>query len=555
MSFQQRRGLYAIAAMLLGLAATPEARAQPPAGQVSLTDGLITGAAVDGLVIQFLGIRYAAPPVGELRWKPPQPPKPWSGVEPHVTAGPSCPQTAEAAAYVGTASINEDCLNLDVYMPLHSVSLSPPAKQRPVMVWFYGGSFAEGSIDHYDGSQLAVVGDVIVVTVNYRIGAFGGLALPGLSQEMPDGVSGNLSIRDQQAALSWVHDNIAAFGGDPGNVTIFGQSAGGQSVIDHMVSPLSAGLFAKAIIQSGTYAPLLPALEDKEKAGLDFADTVGCRQPDPAALVRCMRAASVEQILAAQPLDDDPEGQTIWNPTQGGAVLPSQPLQAIVQGPLNKGPVLIGSTRDEARLFVGEADLRTGPLKPGDYLDKIRELFADLQIPPEPVAARYPLSDFGSTNLAYAQVFTDAAYACSSAFTARLLSQANLPVYQFEVADEEEAHILGITDPFMDLGSAHTGDVVFLWPNNLNYAARQPARFTVGEAIMSLKMTAAWTAFARSGNPWPIDDAWPPFKPGQPGPVMVLTPDQDFETISADRFAASHRCDFWEPIFARLVGG
>ena len=442
---------------------------------VKTTNGIISGF-VDERVNKYLGVRYAAPPIGPLRWKPPQAAPTWKGVKAQVSEGPSCPQTAAEATFVGTASTNEDCLNLDVYTPLDSIRKT----SKPVMVYLYGGSFLEGSADHYDGASLVNGGDVIVVVVNYRVGAMGSLALPGLSAESPDGVSGNYGIQDQISALHWVHDNIRSFGGDPENVTLFGQSAGGQSTLLHMVTPLSNGLFAKAIIQSGIYTPFLPTLPQKTSIGQSFASALGCSQGNASAAVACMRTLPVEKILSAQGLDNNPAGQLEWEPTQGGSVLPVQPLIAINAGQFSKVPVMLGNTHDEARLFTAESfDLLNGPLTADRYVGALTALFAGFPVQVDQVVAEYPLSAFPKPDLAYSQVFTDASYACLGNFAADLLVQQGVPVHEYEESDEGEAHILGEADPDLDLAAAHTGDVIFLFPNNLKFAAKQPAAFRV----------------------------------------------------------------------------
>jgi para-nitrobenzyl esterase len=207
-------------------------------GVVRLHSGPVSGKAEDGIRV-FLGIPYAAPPVGKLRWKPPAEVASWTEVRKTVEFGPSCPQPNEKAGSV----YSEDCLYLNVWSPA-----SKPGEKLPVMVWIHGGAFNFGStsLAEYNGKNLAEKG-VVVVTLNYRLGPLGFLAHPLLSGESPNGVSGNYGLLDQIAALKWVQKNIAAFGGDPGRVTIFGQSAGSRSVSLHMISPLSVGLFHRAI--------------------------------------------------------------------------------------------------------------------------------------------------------------------------------------------------------------------------------------------------------------------------------------------------------------------
>ena len=223
-----------------------DAAATPSSPNAKTETGVVRGAAVTG-GYQFLGIPYAAAPTGNLRWRPPQPAPSWKGVRDASQFGPSCPQPETPFAPPGVQS--EDCLRLNVYTPALS---SGRAKARPVLVWIHGGGFVQDGARNYDPKNLAAEGTV-VVTVNYRLGALGFLAHPALASS-PGGPSGNYGLMDQQAALRWVQHNIRTFGGDPNNVTIAGESAGGLSVLMHMVSEGSRGLFQKAIVQSGSFA-------------------------------------------------------------------------------------------------------------------------------------------------------------------------------------------------------------------------------------------------------------------------------------------------------------
>ena len=228
------------------LALTRPTTAAGPSDQVRVDAGALKGATDDG-VLSFKGIPYAAPPVGNLRWKPPQPVTPWTGVRPATAYGSDCMQLPFPgdAAPLGTPPA-EDCLVVNVWRPADA------STKLPVMVWIYGGGFVNGGSSPavYDGSQFAKRG-VVLVSFNYRVGRFGFFAHPALTKESPNGPLGNYTFLDQIAALKWVQKNIAAFGGDAGNVTIFGESAGGGSVLTMMTSPLAKGLFQKAIIESG----------------------------------------------------------------------------------------------------------------------------------------------------------------------------------------------------------------------------------------------------------------------------------------------------------------
>src|SRR5947209_13557256 len=267
-----------------GVAAAPHSGGVPI---VRIADGSVRGAAVPS-GYEFLGLPYAASPTGDLRWRPPQPPAGWEGVRDATQFAPSCPQPA--SPFAPPAPFSEDCLYLNVYTP----TLRRHA-DRPVLVWIHGGGFTEDASRNYDGSKLAADGTV-VVTINYRLGALGFLAHPAFASR-PGGSAGNYGLMDQQAALRWVRRNITRLGGDPHNVTIAGQSAGGVAVLAQLVSHSARGLFERAIVQSGAFALTQQPLADAETAGESFAATAGC--PDQTA--RCLRRLSVAALVGKFP--------------------------------------------------------------------------------------------------------------------------------------------------------------------------------------------------------------------------------------------------------------
>jgi para-nitrobenzyl esterase len=235
---------------------------------------------------EFLGIPYAAPPTGELRWKPPVPHSPWTAALDATVFGPTCAQPNAGLTY----NSSEDCLYLNIYTP------NPPRRHLPVMVWIHGGSFLVGSGQETDGSMLAVKGKVVVVTINYRLGSFGFLTDKVLDAENPQHVSGNYGLLDQQAALKWVKRNIAGFGGDSAQVTIFGESAGGISVALQMIAPGAAGLFSRAINESGPSQIVLQPIALAQKQGDRLIATLGCR--DASDMVACIRSKPTNQVLS-----------------------------------------------------------------------------------------------------------------------------------------------------------------------------------------------------------------------------------------------------------------
>ena len=263
---------------------------------VATAGGAVRGKAV-AATDEFLGIPYAAPPVGALRWQPPRPPAPWAGVRDAVSYAPHCPQPSSP---FGRASTSEDCLYLNVFAPAEN-----NARNLPVMVWVHGGSLRTGESDDYNPAGLVRDG-VVVVTINYRIGALGFLADAALASR-PDGPSGDYGLMDQQAALRWVQRNIRGFGGDPGDVTLFGESAGGLSTLSQLVSPGARGLFQRAIVESGTYQLTQESLATAESAGQAFAAKAGCTSDAvPAQTAACLRRLPVSTILS----DQNPVGYT-----------------------------------------------------------------------------------------------------------------------------------------------------------------------------------------------------------------------------------------------------
>jgi para-nitrobenzyl esterase len=315
-----------IRGLIGGLAAWAIAGSALAAGaEVTVAQGRAAGALEDG-VLRVMGLPYAAPPVGDLRWKPPQPAKPWTGVREATAYGPMCMQMRQVPA--GTSQ-SEDCLTLNVWTP----ASFKPGQKLPVMVWIHGGSFTggSGSSPIYDGTQFAQRG-VVLVTVNYRLGRLGFFAHPALTAEQPNADLANYGMMDNLAALAWVQKNIAAFGGDPRNVTAFGESAGGILINDLMSTPRSRGLFAKAISESGFgRVPGLP-MDQAEKVGVTYAEGLGVKGTGPDAL-KALRGLSAEAL-------SKPAGAV--TPILDGKVLPEGPAKAFAAGHEMKVPYIAG---------------------------------------------------------------------------------------------------------------------------------------------------------------------------------------------------------------------
>jgi para-nitrobenzyl esterase len=507
------------------------ARADRGVPEVETREGALRGARVGG-VDRFLGIPYAVAPVGDLRFQPPVPRPRWKGVRDATRFGNHCPQRASP---FGLASETEDCLFLNVFTPAHGHGAddgeSDGDERLPVMVWFHGGALLVGESDDYDASRLVQRG-VVVVTVNYRLGALGFLAHPALTAESPDGASGNYGLMDQQEALRWVQRNIRRFRGDPGRVTIFGESAGGLSVHSHLASPGSAGLFHGAIVESGAYSLSQPSLAQAEAQGTRFAQLLGCADQSAA----CLRAAPVAQVLAAFAAT----GTATVIPDVDGKVLTQTIGNAFARGEFNRVPVIEGSNHDEWRLFVAlNIELVTGPLTAARYVGAIAATLGVPLTTAGALAALYPLSRFPSPSLALSALGTDAIFACNSRKAVRLLAPF-VPVHAYEFNDENAPQLFlpPVSFPY---GSAHASEIQYLF--DLRATVPAPA-LDASQRQLSDAMVTYWTNFAKLGTPNSLAAPfWPAYDPAVDEMQSLVPPTPGVET----GFALDHKCAVWAP--------
>jgi para-nitrobenzyl esterase len=502
--------LVCLAVVLAGVGAA--AKTQPP---VVVTDkGPVRGLVASG-VREFLGIPYAAPPVGQLRWKPPAPAKAWKGVRAATDFGSPCPQ---AGSLFGHESHDENCLFLNVYTPQQG------GKDRAVMVYMHGGSLVTGEGSDYNATELVAQG-VDVVTINYRLGLLGWLAHPALAAESATKSSGNYGLMDQQAALRWVKKNIARFGGNPANVTIFGESAGGQSVRSNMISPLAKGLFEKAIIESGSYAETLPTEAQAEASGEAVAAKMGCTDQTAA----CLRKLPVSTLLAT--------GPTLNNPTVDGTVMPADYRTAFKSGSFNRVPVISGTNHDEWSLFVALNELTGTTVTADNYQAQIAATLPPLASFAGTIAAKYPLANYSSPPVALTALGTDAIFACNAREDVQHLSQY-VPTYQYEFNDENapNAFLPSVSFP---LGAYHTAEIPYLWP-----FPGVSADFTSAQQQLRLAMQKYWTQFAKTGDPNGGGlPTWPKYTTATDTAESLVPPAPTTET----NFAAAHNCAFWAP--------
>lgn len=501
------RTLIVAAAIVLAL---PPVAAQAPrhtpglAPRVRTDAGVVEGARVDELPrgAVFRGIPFAAPPIGALRWRPPHPVQPWSGVRRAVESGPICPQRRAAtefysglAARVGGESIaapartmSEDCLYLDVWTP----ALRPRAP-LPVMVWIHGGGNVEGwgTQGIATGAWLASRG-VVLVTIEYRLGVLGFLADSALSAESPHHSSGNYGLLDQIAALRWVRRNVAAFGGDPSRVTIFGQSSGALDVTCLMTSPLAAGLYHRAISESGACTGPFQQLGRAVTSSGDYppaeangqrlaADLGLAHAPDR---IAAMRAVSADTILAAASADRALPHEVIVD----GWVIPEQPDLVFLAGRQRRTPLLIGSNADEFRSLVRSmpvAQMRDYPdrlLNAAGNAARIRPLLARL-------LAAYPARDTAAAQRRLFEANTDG-FGSGARFVARAMARAGehrVYVYTF-------THVIP-TPGGRVLGAFHGGEISFV------FGAQPGWPVAPGDAVLRRAIMAYWARFAATADP------------------------------------------------------
>ncbi len=465
---------------------------------VAIESGRVTGKSAGEGVRAYLGIPFAAPPVGPLRWRPPEPPAPWQGVRACDHFGPSCPQpiSAMSASGGGGGEQSEDCLYLNVWTP----TASQDAK-LPVMVWIHGGGFflGSGSGTSYDGANLARR-QVVVVTINYRLGPFGFLGHPALSKESPHGASGNYGLLDQIAALQWVQKNVAAFGGDPGSVTIFGESAGAFSVGCLLVSPLARGLFHRAIAESGAAIWIARGLREPgmreepvevvgERVVLALVGgTPASSGGEPPSPIAAARAKSAEELLAAAKptlrLLGGGEGN-VFGPAIDGWVVPDAPWRLFESGRVNVVPLLIGSNADEGTLFVGSAP----PASLDQEAAAMRAVYGPIA---DRLLAYYSVEKWGDPSRVRAELIADSTFVAPTRAQVRAMAQAGAPcfVYHFtRVAGGARR---------TRLGAFHASEIAYVFGNLQSDLLRT---YDANDGRLSATMMNGWVQFARTGDP------------------------------------------------------
>ncbi len=532
-------------------------------GLTIITDKGTVQGVVRNNVQEFRGIPFAAAPIGELRWVIPQPATPWEGVKDASRFGNACAQ--QARYNLTQQSLDEDCLTLNVSRPTDI----KPGEKLPVLIWIPGGAFVGGATSLYRLDKLANQGRLVVVSANYRLGVFGFMAHPAFDSA----TNGDLGLEDQRFAMAWVQRNIAAFGGDPDNVTIAGESAGAGSVCMHLISPERVnGLFHKAIVQSAGCLQPMPTIKESLTSSnalwKKVAAKVGCdtgATANSTASLACLREKKVEDLLAAQ--GEASSGVMSFGPSIGNSSVPRSGSDAVTTGDLVKVPLLMGGTRDELRLYTAYAIL-----------------FPDAKVAtPDPPFSREAVYSFwlpyfyGSDTTRYDTIYNhyfgtgegQLGLAISGSTVGSMASD-RAPVvginnclylktsdyftkwipalYQFEFADKN-APVLGVgiaqgMDPGFELGAVHSSELNYLFPKLSNTTAIDGPDLVPASQLLADQMVDYWAAFARTGAPKVAGlPQWPGYAGGST--VMLLAPDN----VGPYDAATRHQCRFWDTIY------
>lgn len=460
-------------------AAPTPSSAQSPL--VTTDAGVISGIQQGDLRV-FHNIPFASPPVGDLRWRPPEPVQPWTGVRDGTNYSPAPPQPITPDPETGEPVMSEDCLYLDVWTPAKTAG-----EKLPVMVFFYGGAFGKvapvGTLEAYNATLLAEKG-VVVVTPNYRLGALGFLAHPLLDAESPHNSSGNYGIMDQVAALQWVQDNIDAFGGDPSRVTIFGQSAGGESVLIHLVSPESKGLYQQALVESGPFWADGPTIDnvhskaDAEQFGLEYTASLGCTGPDAIAE---MRNVSVSDLINATPWPASAWENTHtlkFEPTIDGWILPDSVDNLFLLHKENPVPFIIGTNADDGKTLSADANMSVS-----EYESLIWNYFGEEA---DAVLAQYPAGTPDEVQLRLGQIMTRYDFADSAKFAAGSMADLCPDTYLYRYSYLLPGSI------GKENGVFHGSEALLLFGSGPELNA---------DPFVTDTLVDAWTRFAKTGNP------------------------------------------------------
>jgi para-nitrobenzyl esterase len=493
----------------------PDTMLVAPTLEIDMSGGTVIGRLENDLRV-FKGIPYAAPPTGEGRFRPPAAHSGWTMPLNADSYGPGCPQSGTGGGLAGANVFSEDCLTLNVWAP-------NTAGPKPVMFWIHGGAFILGSsgTSLYDGTALSKRGDVIVVTINYRLGQLGFLPLDAFRPENEVNGTGNYGLLDQQFALKWVQENIVRFGGDPDNITLFGESAGAFSVCNQIGMPGSDGLYHRAIIQSGGGCwSLFPGDSIRQDADI-FLQASSCA--DSADIPACLRALSVEEILRAQ--NSGPGnfiGAAYVGPYVDGGFITEEPIERVARQAAPRVPIITGSTALEVALFSLLGFL---PHATEADLDALIDSFVATEAQREFLKTIYPLDAYPFVKAAVDEMGTDGLFSCPQLLFMRTAQAAGYDVRGYEFRHNMGGLLTGF-------GPMHASDVPIVFGNEVRFGNIESE---IDPAAVE-QVQGLWTHFAREGS-FAESDGWPPFKDDSPS-ILAL----DTELSLIERFRDG-RCE------------
>ena len=553
-TFQRRFGVGSVlvgSLLALGLMSQPaqaqqqtqEQAQQPPPGLpqgpvVNPPAGPVQGLNNNG-VSEYLGIPYAQPPVGDLRWQPPQPYPPWTQTLNATQFGPTCAQITTLGVFAGPANSNENCLYLNVFTPQ---SAAPGT--LPVLVWIHGGGNVDGESNDYDGSKLASQGNTVVVTLNYRLGLLGWLANPALDSEGHP--FANYGLLDQQLVLKWVQNNIASFGGDPNRVALGGQSAGSEDTSANVASPLAAGLFDRAIFMS-VLADTTP-LASAEQVGTAFSVAAGCGSGATPAVAACLRSVPAQTIMNLEGTAST-SGPYVTNLVADGTILPSQGLfNALRNGNFTHMPIMSGFVHDEYNFLIAIQEYFSGPPQvPTSEADVTNYVQTTYGANAAKVLAAYNPSLYPTPQLVLDAIGTSSIVCPQYRINQALSSQ--VPVYAYEFNDVTAPSYFPDMPNFQPL-AYHTSDIQYLFPLWHGGPNGIPHPLNDQQERLSDQLVAFWTNFARTGNPDRSDDSpWPRYDAKQFWSSYYLSENiPDVSLLRDTQVSREHKCAFLESL-------
>lgn len=482
----------------------------------------------DGQMLAWLGIPFAAPPVGKLRWMPPEPPAPWTKTRMAARPGNACAQGA-GLGFFATPGGSEDCLYLNVYVDQQAMNRAKAAGEKlPVFVWIHGGGLFVGQADDNNPRALVKDGKAIVVTTNYRLGVFGFFAHPAIDAE--GHMKANYGSMDQTFALRWVQQNIAAFGGDPSNVTISGESAGGNSVLFQMLTPYAKGLFQNVVEMSGATVMLkegyfggTPTLKTAQTIGEGFAKSVGCSD------AKCLRKLSTATILAHQ------DAYLLLKTVIDGDYLPDTPEALFRSGKFNRARLVSGNTRDEGDFFAALPEVQTGkPMTPDTYPGAMQAMFGPTLV--QAVMREYPLGNYLNASKAYAAPAGDFLFACPSLRLKELVSPYS-EVWAYEFADRTAPTYAPPVS--FNMEAAHTSELQYLFEGFHGGERGRKVQLNALQQRLAERMQRYWTSVG-AATKW---NDWPQFKGPNANLLQFQLPKGNLLTTA--QFSAEHHCNFW----------